>query len=122
MALNEIVRWIVVITGFVVVYYAASMFTIKRNVVKVIKVFEEKNALAAKTAVSGESLNIRKQGFLERAVKRRDNRIHALQFLMSAGIVITTSDGRCYLNKKKMAAFRRDGNFVARFIIPPQNN
>ncbi|MDD3851513.1 MAG: hypothetical protein PHS13_07860, partial [Firmicutes bacterium] len=104
------------------VYYAASMFTIKRNVVKVIKVFEENNALAAKAAVSGESLGIRKQGFLERAVKRRDNRIHALQFMLNAGLVITTSDGRYYLNKKKMVAFRRDGNFVARFIIPPQNN
>jgi len=120
MALNETVRWIAVIVVFFVVYYAASMFTIKRNVVKVIRVFEEKNALAAKAAVSSEGLGIRKQGFLERAVKRRDNRIHAMRFLLSAGIVITTSDGRYYLSKKKMAAFRKNGNFVARFTIPPQ--
>ncbi|HZX46685.1 MAG TPA: hypothetical protein VFF83_05390 [Clostridia bacterium] len=120
MAFNETFRWITVIVMFIVVYYGASMFTIKRNVVKVIKVFEEKDALSAKTAASADSLGIRKQGFLERAIKRRDNRIHALQFLISAGIVITTSDGRYYLSKKKMTAFRRDGNFVARFIIPPQ--
>lgn len=120
MAFSETFRWIAAIVVFIVVYYAASMFTIKRNVVKVIKVFEEKDALAAKTAVSIESLGIRKQGFLERAMKRRDNRIHALQFLISAGIVVTNADGMYYLSKKKMAAFRRDGNFVARFIIPPQ--
>jgi hypothetical protein len=120
MAFSETFRWIAVIIVFIVVYYSASMFTIKRNVVKVIKVFEEKNALAAKTAASIESLGIRKQGFIERAVKRRDNKIYALQFLMNAGIVITTSDGKYYLNKKKMAAFRRDGNFMARFLIPPQ--
>ncbi|MGI6697684.1 MAG: hypothetical protein GX918_00555 [Clostridiales bacterium] len=120
MAFSETFRWIAAIVVFIVVYYAASMFTIKRNVVKVIKVFEEKNALSAKTAVSIESLGIRKQGFLERAMKRRDNRIHALQFLISAGIVVTNADGMYYLSKKKMAAFRRDGNFVARFIIPPQ--
>jgi hypothetical protein len=120
MAFSETFRWIVVLAAFIVVYYAASMFTIKRNVIKVIKVFEEKNALTAKTAASIESLGIRKQSFLERAIKRRDNRIHALQFLISAGIVIATPEGGYYLNKKKMAAFRRDGNFVARFIIPPQ--
>ena len=120
MAFSETFRWVAVIVVFIVVYYAASMFTIKRNVVKVIKVFEEKNALTAKTAASAESLGIRKQGFLERAIKMRDNKIYALQFLISAGIVITTSDGKYYLNKKKMAAFRRDGNFVARFIIPSQ--
>jgi len=120
MAFSETFRWIAVLVVFIVVYYAASMFTIKRNVVKVIKIFEEKDALSAKTAASAESLGIRKQSFLERAIKRRDNRIHALQFLINAGIVITTSEGEYYLNKKKMAAFRRDGNFIARFIIPPQ--
>ena len=122
MAFGETFRWIAIIVVFIVVYYAASMFTIKRNVVKVIKVFEEKNALAAKTAVSGESLGIRKQCFLDRAVKRRDNRIHALKFMVDAGVVSITSDGRYYLSKKKMAAFRRNGNFIARFIIPPQDN
>jgi hypothetical protein len=121
MALNETIRLLVVFAALFVLYYAASMLTIKRNVVKVIKVFEEKNALTAKTAVSSESLGIRKQDFLERAIKRRDNRIHALQFLMNTGLVITTPDGRIYLNKKKMAEFRRNGNFVARFVIPPLN-
>jgi hypothetical protein len=120
MAFGETFRWIAVIVMFIVVYYAASMITIKRNVVKVIKVFEEKNALTAKTAASIESLGIRKQSFLERAVKMKDNRVHALQFLISAGIVVTNADGRYYLSKKKMAAFRRDGNFIARFLIPPQ--
>ena len=79
MAFGETFRWIAIIVVFIVVYYAASMFTIKRNVVKVIKVFEEKAALDAKTAVSIDSHGIRRQGFLERALKSRDNRIHDLK-------------------------------------------
>src|SRR5690554_1849740 len=119
MAFNEIVRWIAVIVVFLVVYYVSSMLTLKRNILKVVKVFEEKKALSSKTAVSGEDLDIRKQSFVERAVKKRDNRIHALKFLINAGLVKATSDGRYYLSKKKMASFRRDGNIIVRFIIPP---
>ncbi len=121
MATNEVVRWIAVIIAFIAVYYATALFTLRRNVLKVVKVFEEKNALSSKTAISGENLGIRKQDFIERALKKRDNRIHALQFLMNTGLVIVTADGRNYLSKKKMASYRRDGNAIARFIIPPLN-
>ncbi len=121
MKLYETVRWIALATLLIVLYYAVSIFTMKRNVVKVIKVFDEKKALTAKTAVSGDTLGIRKQDFLERALKRRDNRIHALQFLVNTGLVITTSDGRLYLNKRKMGSYRERGNIIARIIIPPLN-
>jgi hypothetical protein len=122
MALNETVRWIAVIALLFVVYYVTSIVTLKRNILKVVRIFENKNALSDKLAISSENLGIRKQAFLERAIKKRDNKIHALQFLINAGLVIVTSDGRCYLNKKKMAIFRRDGNVIVRFIIPPLND
>lgn len=122
MKIMEIIRIVALIVGFLGVYYVASMVSLKRNVIKVIRVFENKKALTAKTAVSFESLGIIKQDLLERTVKRRDNRIHALKFLMGYEFVVTTADERCYLDKKKLATFRRDGNFSAKFIIPNMDN
>lgn len=122
MDIIEIIRIVALIVAFLGVYYVASMVTLKRNVIKVIKIFQDKRALTAETAVSVENLGIIKQNLLERTVKRRDNRIHALKFMTGYEFVITTNDERYYLNKKKMAAFRRDGNFVVRFIIPHLDN
>lgn len=119
MGLYEGIRWILLGTLLIAMYYAVSMFTMKRNIIKVIKIFEEQKALSTETAVKIESLGIRKQGIFERAVKQRDNRIHALQFLINSGPVKVMPDGRCYLNKTKMATLRRDGNGMTRFIIPP---
>ncbi len=118
MRLYETVRWIVLAVLFVFMYYAVSVFTMKRNIVKVIKIFDEKKALSAKTAVSNDILGIKKQGIFERALKRRDNRIHALQFLINAELVMMTSDGRLYLKKGKMDSYRERGNLIARIIIP----
>jgi hypothetical protein len=122
MELSEIIRWAAAIAVLFGVYYATSIFTMKRNILKVVKVFEDKNALSSKTAVSGESLDIRKQDFLERALKKRDNRIHALQFMINAELVMTAPEGRYYLNKKKMASLRRNGNIITRIIIPDLDN
>jgi hypothetical protein len=119
MALNEIIRIIALIGAFFGIYYVISIVSLKKNIIKVIKIFEKNNALTAKTAVSLENLGIIQQNLLERTVKRRDDRIHALKFLMGYQCVITSDNERYYLNKKKMATFRRDGNLIARFIIPP---
>lgn len=118
MKLYETVRWVVLAVLFVFMYYAVSVVTMKRNILKVIKIFDEKKALNAKAAVSSDILGIKKQGFFERALKRRDNRIHALQFLINAELVMATSDGRLYLNKGKMGSYRERGNLIARIIIP----
>jgi hypothetical protein len=122
MELSEIIRWTAAIAVLFGVYYATSILTMKRNILKVIKVLEDKNALSSKTAVSGESLDIRKQDFLERALKKRDNRIHALQFMINAGLIMTAPEGRYYLNKKKMSSLRRNGNIITRIIIPDPDN
>lgn len=121
MTFYEIIRIVVLVVALLAVYFAVTMITMKRNIKRVIQAFEERDALDAKGAVSIADLGIRKQDFLERIVKMRDNRIQALKFLMDAGIVSGNADGRIYLNKKKMYAFRREGNFTARFIIPPQD-
>ncbi len=86
------------------------------------QIFEEKNALSAKTSISFTELNIQKQGIIERAIKKRDNRSQALKFLLDGGVVIITGDERYYLNKKKMIEFKKRLNFIGRMMIPDIDN
>ena len=122
MKLYEIMRIIGIIIGGLGLYYLVLIITIKRNVKKVIKIFEEKNSLDVNSAISEGELGIKKQGFVERAIKSRKNEIHALKFLMEAGIVLVTSNGKFYYDKRKIVAVRKDGNFIGRFILPDIDN
>lgn len=118
MSSGEIIRAIGFFIAVIAIYLAVLVITMKRNIKKVVQVFEDKNALSAKTAISAAGLNIQKQGIMERAIKKRDNRFHALKFLLDGGVVIITGDERYYLNKKKMLAFKNRLNFIGRMMIP----
>jgi|LSQX01.3.fsa_nt_gb hypothetical protein len=119
---EEIIRAIGFLIAVIAIYLVVLVITMKRNIIKVVQVFEDKNALSAKTAISATELNIQKQGIMERAIKKRDNRAHALKFLLDGGVVITTGDQRYYLNKKKMLEFKKRLNFFGRMMIPDIDN
>lgn len=118
MPLGEVLYRIIFILALIVLYFSILIFTMKRNVLKIIKIFEEKNALSANTAITAEELNVRKQGVIDRAIKKRDNKYHALKFLMDGGVVVTTSYTRYYLKKKKLADYKKRLNFIGRMMIP----
>ena len=118
MPLNETIYPIVFLIAAIAIYFIVAVITMRRNITKVVKLFEEKNALSAKTAISAADLNIKEQSFLEKAIKSRDNRPHALKFLLNGGVVITTGDQRLYLDKKKMPAFKNRLNPYGRMMIP----
>jgi len=122
MSLSEIIRAIGFFIAAIAIYLVLLVITMKRNIIKVIKVFENKNALSAKTAISYTELNIQKQGTIDRAIKKRDNRSHALKFLLDGGVVIITGDERYYLNKKKMTEFKKRLNFIGRMMVPDIDN
>lgn len=111
-----------IIIAAIVIYYIVLIVTMKINVKKVVQIFEEKNALSVKTAISATKLNIRKQSFAERSLTRRDYRFNALKLLLDGGVVIITADNSYYLDKKKMSAFRKKLNFFARTMIPNIDN
>ncbi len=118
MPLGKVFYQAIFIISLIALYFGILTFTMKRNVLKVIRIFEEKNALSPSTAITAEELNIRKMGVIDRAIKKKDNRHHALKFLMDGGVVVTTSYTRLYLNKKKMAAYKNKLNFIGRMMIP----
>ena len=122
MSPGEISYTIGLLITLIAVYLMVLVITMNRNIKKVVQIFEEKNALSAKTSISFTELNIQKQGIIERAIKKRDNRIHALKFLLDGGVVIITGDERYYLNKKKMIEFKKRLNFIGRMMIPDIDN
>ena len=122
MSPGEIIYSIGLLITLIVIYLMGLVITMNRNINKVVQIFEEKNALSAKTAISYTDLNIQKQGIIERAIKKRDNRTHALKFLLDGGVVIITGDERYYLNKKKMIEFKKRLNFIGRMMVPDIDN
>jgi hypothetical protein len=122
MSPGEISYTIGLLITLIAVYLMVLVITMNRNIKKVVQIFEEKNALSAKTSISFTELNIQKQGIIERAIKKRDNRSQALKFLLDGGVVIITGDERYYLNKKKMIEFKKRLNFIGRMMIPDIDN
>jgi cell division protein FtsB len=122
MGLEEIFRLILIIIVFMGIYYVLLTLILKRNIIKVIKIFERKKALNAENAVLSEELGIKNQGFLEKAIKGRKNEMLALRFLSDTGAIKSTYAGRVYLSKNKLATLRKEGNFITRFIIPNLEN
>ena len=122
MSSGDIIRIIATIAVAIAIYFTVLVITMRRNVRKVARIFEEKNALSSKSAISATELNIQKQSVIDRAIKKRDNRAHALKFLMDGGVVIITAYERYYLDKKKMVTFRNKLNFIARMMIPNIDN
>ncbi len=122
MKFYEVIRLIGIIIGGLGLYYLVLIITLKRNVKKVLKVFEGKNALDLENAISEKELGIQKQSFIDRAIKSRKNEIHALKFLMEAGIVLATTDGKFYYDKRKIVQVRENSNFIGRFILPEIDN
>ncbi|HOT21660.1 MAG TPA: hypothetical protein PLD67_03720 [Sedimentibacter sp.] len=122
MSPGEIIYTISLLIALIAVYLMVLIITMNRNIKKVVQIFEEKNALSAKTAISYTELNIQEQGIIERAIKKRDNRSQALKFLLDGGVVIITGDERYYLNKKKMIEFKKRLNFIGRMMVPDIDN
>ncbi len=78
---------------------------VRRAARQVIKIFRRHNATDSKTARTIDELGLRPPGALERMMRRRDYKPHALNALMQAEIIQTTEDGRLYLSEEKLASF-----------------
>ena len=72
---------------------------------QVIRVFRRHNATDSKNARTIDELGLRPPGVMERMMRRRDYKPHALNALMQAEIIKATEDGRLYLSEEKLASF-----------------
>ena len=78
---------------------------LKRAVNQVIKIFRENNATDRKNAKTAEELGLTPPGIIERMMRRRDYKPHALNALIKAEIIQSTEDGKLYLSEEKLADF-----------------
>lgn len=122
MSLEEIIYIIGLLIIGIAIYSVVLVITMKRNVKKVVKIFEEKNALSSKTAIDPIRLGIWEQDMMEKAFKKKDNRHLALKFLLNGEVILITVDGNYYLNKDRISAFKEELNFVGRMMIPNIND
>lgn len=83
--------------------FVIPRWLVKRAARQVIKIFREHNATESKTARTIDELGLRPPGMMERMMRRRDYKPHALNALMQAGIVQVTEDGKLYLWEAKLA-------------------
>jgi hypothetical protein len=78
---------------------------VRRASHQVIKIFRKHNATDSKTARTIDELGLRPPGVLDRMMRRRDYKPHALNALIQAGVIQVTEDGRLYLSEEKLAGF-----------------
>jgi hypothetical protein len=69
----------------------------------VIRIFRKHNAVDSKSARTIDELGLRPPGMLQRMMRRRDYKPHALNALIQAGVIKTTDDGRFYLSEARLA-------------------
>jgi hypothetical protein len=87
-----------------------AMFVIPRWLMgralrQVIRIFRDYNATESQTARTVDELGMRPPGVLERMMRRRDYKPHALSSLRQAGVIQTTEDGKLYLSEEKLTEF-----------------
>jgi len=75
----------------------------RRAARQVVKIFREHNATDSKNARTIDELGLRPPGVMERMMRRRDYKPHALNALIKAEIVQATEEGRLYLSEAKLA-------------------
>ena len=88
-----------------VAIFVIPRWLLRRAARQVIKIFREHNATDSKNAKTIDELGLRPPGVMERMMRRRDYKPHALNALMQAEIIQRTEDGKLYLSEEKLIDF-----------------
>lgn len=91
---------LVVVAGLALLI--VPQWRMKRAIPKVIKMFQDHNAVGIKNAKSEEELGFKQRSIMEGMFKPRDYKPHALNVLIQAEIVQVTEDGKLYLSEEKL--------------------
>jgi hypothetical protein len=103
------------ILALVVVLSLLAIFTIprwmlKRAIRRVIRIFREHNATDAKNAKTIYELGLAPQSMMQRMLRGRDYKPHALNTLLKAQIIQATESGRLYLSEEKLRESGLEGH------------
>ncbi len=105
----------IVVIVLLFVLLLVGMFVIPRWLMgralrQVVRIFRDYNATDSKTARTVDELGLRSPGVFERMMRRRDYKPHALSYLMQAGVIQKTEEGKLYLSEAKLTEFGLEKN------------
>ena len=87
-----------------VVWLLIPRWMIKRNVSKVVRIFQTEGAIGVQNAKTIEELGLRPKSMLQGMFSRRDWKPSALYFLIQTDVVLQTEDGKFYITEESLAS------------------
>ena len=83
--------------------FLVPQWRMKRSARKVIRIFRENYATSPGGAKTLDELGLRPQSMIDRMLRGRDYKQHALEALMNFGVVEVTEEGKLYLSEEKLS-------------------
>jgi len=102
--MTEVLAWAVIIILALAALIFIPRLLMKQAYSRVIKIFQQNNAINDKNAKTIDELGLRPPTFSQRMFSARNYKPQALDFLIKAEIVQTTEDGKLYLSEDKLAS------------------
>ena len=87
-----------------VAWLLMSAWMTKRNVHKVIKIFQENSAIGIQNAKTIEELGLQSKSMLGRMFSRRDWKPKALDLLIQNNVVLMREDGKLYITEGSLSS------------------
>jgi hypothetical protein len=80
------------------------VWQVRRNTIKVIKIFRDRKAVGIDNAQAPADLGLHRRSILENTFLLRDYKANALDGLIQSGAVQVTLDGKMYLTEEALEA------------------
>ncbi len=82
-------------------------FMIKRAIKQTIAIFRHFGAFRPEKAMTRGELGLNPPDFMARITSLRDYKPTAMQILMNEGVIVSTEEGRLYMDERKLDEFLR---------------
>jgi hypothetical protein len=82
-------------------------FMIKRAIKQTIAIFRHYGALREDQARTRGELGLNPPDFMARITSLRDYKPSAMQILMNEGVIVSTAEGKLYIDEEKLDEFHR---------------
>jgi len=92
----------ILLVGVGIALFVIPRFMLRRAMRQVIHVFRRYHCLSKENAKTPKELGLGSPDFMDRFMRPRDYKPHALQILTKQGVLCQTEDGRLYLSEEKL--------------------
>lgn len=75
---------------------------IRRNIPKVVRIFQKNNAIGLQNAKTIEELRLKPKSMLQRMYSGQDWKNRALNLLIQTDVVLMTEDGKLYITQESL--------------------